>query len=355
MKQHRSTRPLLSVLALAALLCAGGTASAQGNAEVSAQVPENVKRLASNDAQEQRARWGDLALVAGKNWLSAPPGDAAKLASMWRIVQWTVPGAAMRFQRGFCVATRCLATDYAVYYNAETKQLDFFEKGEKAYTSRIGDDGSVRLVGTGLVGVLTTETLKFDAATGILNSEKHELRPATAAQLAEATGGFTGAVPKEAASGSPSEELMRAEMATMKAQIEALQKQLQNSPKSGDPSPATPATATTAAATPAAATPAAATPAAATTATAAPVQALSPAEQKAAQQREALEARLRDAQQRKQQAEQRKLNADDSAIREAQPRIDAARKGKEAAEARVAEARRVFDAGPAKPAPAKAP
>lgn len=334
MKQPQS---LLSALALAVVLCTSGQASAQVGADGLLAVPESIKRLATHDAQEQRARWGDLAGAVGKNWLSAAPGEAAKVASVWRIAEWIVPGAAMRYQRGFCVATRCMATDYAVHYNPETKQLDFFEKAEKVYTSRIAEDGSVRLVGTGLVGVLTTETLKLDAATGILHSDKHELRPATAAQLADATGGFTGPVAGSApaAPASADEQArMRAEMAAMKAQIDALQKQLQASPQGGAGQ----------------ATPGGTAPAAA----AAP--ALTPAEQKAAQQREALEARLREAQQRKQQAEQRKSNADQNAQADAQARIDAARKGKEAAEARVVEAQRAFEAGGTKPAaPAATP
>lgn len=333
MKSPSATPPPLSALALAALLCAAGAVWAQGSAATATQVPESVKRLATTDAQEQRARWGDLAAVVGRYWLSAAPGEAAKVASVWRTAQWIVPGAAMRYQRGFCVATRCSATDYVVHYNPEAKQLDFFDKDEKIYTSRIGEDGSVRLVGTGLVGVLTTETLKFDAAGGILHSEKHELRAATAAQFAEATGGFTApsGQPSAASSSSPSssEEQMRAEMAAMKAQIEALQKQVQAT----GPAPAASRD----------------TPAAPTPGSAVPLQALSPAEQKAAQQREALEARLRDARQRKAQAEERKRTADQRAQEEAQARIDAARKGKEAAEARVIAAQQAFDAEAAKP------
>jgi hypothetical protein len=331
MKLQSAMRPPLSALALAALLCAAGPVWAQGSAAAT-QVPESVKRLATTDAREQRARWGDLAAAVGKYWLSAAPGEAAKVANVWRTAHWIVPGAAMRYQRGFCVATRCSATDYVVHYNPEAKQLDFFDKDEKIYTSRIGEDGSVRLVGTGLVGVLTTETLKFDAATGTLHSEKHELRAVTAAQFAEATGGFTGPSGQPAAassSPSSSEEQMRAEMAAMKAQIEALQKQVQAT----GPAPAASRD----------------TPAAPTPGSAAPAQALSPAEQKAAQQREALEARLRDAQQRKAQAEERKLTADQRAQEEAQARIDAARKGKEAAEARVVAAQQALDAEAAKP------
>lgn len=317
-------RPLHFILVVAAVLCTSAQASAQVGADGLLAVPESIKRLATHDAQEQRARWGDLAAAEGKTWLSAAPGEAAKVASVWRIAQWIVPGAAMRYQRGFCVAMRCMATDHAVHYNPETKQLDFFEKSEKVYTSRIADDGSVRLVGTGLVGVLTAETLKLDPATGILHSDKHELRPATAAQLADATGGFTGSVATAApaAPASADEQArIRAEMAAMKAQIDALQKQLQAAPAAGGAAPA-----------------------------AAPAPARTPAEQKAAQQREALEARLHEARQRKQQAEQRKLEADQNAQAQAQDRIEAARKGKEAAEARVAEAQRVLEAGGAKPA-----
>lgn len=314
-------RPLHFIFAVAAVLCTSAQASAQVGADGLLAVPESIKRLATHDAHEQRARWGDLAAAEGKNWLSAAPGEAAKVASVWRIAQWIVPGAAMRYQRGFCVAMRCTATDHAVHYNPETKQLDFFEKSEKVYTSRIAEDGSVRLVGTGLVGVLTAETLKLDTATGILHSDKHELRPATAAQLADATGGFTGSVAAAAPASADEQARIRAEMAAMKAQIDALQKQLQAAPAAGGAAPA-----------------------------AAPALALTPAEQKAAQQREALEARLHEARQRKQQAEQRKLEADQNAQAQAQDRIDAARKGKEAAEARVAEAQRVLEAGAAKPA-----
>lgn len=320
--------PLLSILALAAVLCTSTQASAQVSADGLLAVPESIKRLATQDAQEQRARWGDLAAAEGKTWLSAAPGEAARVANVWRIAQWIVPGAAMRYQRGFCVAMRCTATDYAVHYNPETKQLDFFDKGEKVYTSRIAEDGSLRLVGTGLVGVLTAETLKLDTASGILHSDKHELRPATAAQLADATGGFTGSVAAHApaAPASADEQArIRAEMAAMKAQIDALQKRLQAAPAAGVAAPA-----------------------------GAPTPALTPAEQKAVQQREALEARLHDARQRKQQAERRKLEVDQNAQAQAQDRIDAARKGKEAAEARVAEAQRAFEAGGTKPAEAPA-
>lgn len=311
-------------MATAALIVAAGGAAAQAPSGAGTEVPEAMKRLATDDPQEQRARWGDLAAVAGKIWLHAAPGD---VASVWRDAQWVVPGAVMRYQRGFCLAMQCQRTDYLVHYNAEAKQLEFFEKGEKAYTSRIQEDGSVRLVGTGIVGVLTAETLKFDAASNTFYSDKHELKASTEAQLGAVTRGFAGDARGTGAPGTAAEAQLRAELAQAKAQLEALRQQ---QAAAAAPIPAPPPA----------------------------VRPPSAAQQKAAEQRARLEARLREADERKLQAEARAREAEHRAREEAQARIAAALQAKEESEARTAAAQRAAAqkaAAPSQPAAAVAP
>lgn len=268
---------------------------------------ESLKHLATDDPQEQRARWGDLATMAGQAWLHAAPGD---VANVWRDARWIVPGAAMRYHRGFCLALKCQGTEYIVQYNAEAKQLEFRENGELKYTGRIQGDGAVRLVGTGIVGVLTAETLQFDAATSTLYSDKHQLKAATGAQLAEATRGFAGDAKDAGAPLSASaEEKLRAELAEMKAQLDSMRQQMQQGGAQAAPVPAP--------------------------------KAPTAAERKEAERRAALQARLQAAEERKQQAEQRRLEAEQRAQEQAQARIEAARLAKEEADARRAEAQRL--------------
>ncbi|MBC5781461.1 hypothetical protein H8N03_00810 [Ramlibacter sp. USB13] len=224
-------RPLLSGLARAGALLAItlSQASAQGVA-ARPEITDAIQRLATEDAALQRQRFGDLAAVAGKPWLSAVPGE---LASVWRDVQWIVPGAAMRFQRGFCLAAKCQGTEYLVRYDAAAKQLEFVEQGAVQYLGRILEDGSVRMTGTGLLGVLTAETLRFDAAANVLHAEKHALRAATPAELAAATHGFVAA-PAVQAPQAASEADLRAELAAMKAKVEALSKQVEQQQASAE-------------------------------------------------------------------------------------------------------------------------
>ena len=110
-----------------------------------------------------------------------------------RLATWVVPGASMRFQRGFCAATACQATDYVVQFDDKAGQLQFFENGTMAYTGHVEADGALRMMGTGMLGVLTAETLRHDPATGTLYANAHQLKAGTTQQLASATGGFAAA------------------------------------------------------------------------------------------------------------------------------------------------------------------
>jgi hypothetical protein len=214
----------LAAAALLASLASG--ACAQASLDTSPEIQAAMKGLASEDPAVQRARWGDLAAAAGKPWLHVAPGE---VANVWRYPRWVVPGAVMRYHRGFCFAAQCQGTDYLVQYNAQAKQLEFLENGSVAYLGRIQEDGSVRLVGTGLVGVLTAETLKFDAAAGMLLSDKHELKPSSVAQLAAATRGLAGTETTVATASPPtgSDAQLRAELEAMKAKVEALSRQVE--------------------------------------------------------------------------------------------------------------------------------
>lgn len=199
-----------------------------------------MRELASSDAAEQRARWGDLAAVAGKPWLTAVPGQ---VASVWRHPRWVTPGAVMRYHRGFCIAASCQGTDYLVRYNAQAKQLEFREGDVVVYTARPRQDGAVRLSGAGLAGFLTAETLKYDEASQTLFSDKYELKATTDAELFVASRGLAGerGATAGAAATSPSagapvaaaaqpkaaEVDLRAELAAMKAEMAALARQLE--------------------------------------------------------------------------------------------------------------------------------
>lgn len=222
------------VLALAA--CAAAPAFAQASA------PDPAARMSAtpSDAQ-QRARWGDLAPAAGRTWLFVAPGE---IASVWRDLRWVEPGVVLKYHRGFCIAGKCEGTEYLVRWNGQGGQLEFRDGDKLAYTGRVQDDGSVRISGAGLLGALTAETVKLDPATGTFFADKHELKPATTAQLAEATGGFAGsdkvaqatpaapapAQPASAASSAApgaSEAELRAELAAMKARVDALSRQVE--------------------------------------------------------------------------------------------------------------------------------
>ena len=239
----------LSVLALSLVLA--------GAARAQAPLPpdsEAVRRLASDDPQVQASRWGTLALMAGKPWLTLVPGE---IATVWRLAGWVVPGASMRFQRGFCAATACQATDYLVQYDDKAGQLQFFDNGTMAYTGHVEADGALRMKGTGLLGVLTAETLRHDPASGTLYANAHPLKAGTPQQLASATGGFAPAVaaaaqasapvaaakPAAAPASAPATDAdLRAELASMKARVEQLSRQLEQQPAPA-PAPARPPTA----------------------------------------------------------------------------------------------------------------
>ncbi|MGO4394456.1 hypothetical protein AB4Z46_24165 [Variovorax sp. M-6] len=239
-------RPALHRLVFAALLAlASAGAVAQGAPvpaapEFSTEALTQLRRVATDDPQVQRSRWGDLALVAGKAWLQSVPGD---VAAVWRDIRWIVPGAAMRYHRGFCVAQQCQGTVYLVRWDEKSGQLEFLDQGQASYIGRVQGDGSVRLAGTGLVGVFTAEALSFDRASTILYSDKHELKPVTAAQLAAATRGMAGnAADKGPAASAPApsateNEKLRAELAAMKAKMDLLSKQVEQQGTSGGASP----------------------------------------------------------------------------------------------------------------------
>ena len=230
---HRLTFSALLALASAVAVAQGAPVPAAP--ELSAEALTQLRRVATDDPQMQRARWGDLALVAGKAWLQSVPGD---VAAIWRDINWIVPGAAMRYHRGFCVAQQCQGTVYLVRWDEKAGQLEFLDQGQVSYIGRVQGDGSVRLAGTGLVGVFTAEALSFDRTSSILYSDKHELKPVAAAQLAAATRGIagiagnagnaTGIVPAAsvAAPSATENERLRAELAEMKARMDRLSKQV---------------------------------------------------------------------------------------------------------------------------------
>lgn len=255
--QFRVPHPLAAHVFAAALLLPTA-ALAQGTYDNDPAVREALTRLATQDPATQQARWGALAGMAGKPWLTATPGD---VANVWRNAQWVVPGAVMRYQRGFCIAGKCQGTEYLVQYNDRTRQLELFEEGKLAYTGRMESDGSLRLAGTSLLGALTPEVLRYDAATGTLFADKHELKGTTNAQLAtstrgyadgasvgaQQTGGTTAAAADQRAAAKPanapapssSEAELRAELAAMRANMEQLSKQVEQ--KTAQAAPTTPA------------------------------------------------------------------------------------------------------------------
>jgi hypothetical protein len=134
-------------------------------------------------------RWGDLAAAAGQAWLQQAPGD---LANSWRNIRWVVPGTTMRYHRGFCIAGACQGTDYLVKYNDAAKQLEFLDNGAVSFVGRVQDDGSLRITGASLMGLLAAETVKLDRAAGILYSDKNEMKPVPPGRLAAVTRGFAG-------------------------------------------------------------------------------------------------------------------------------------------------------------------
>lgn len=297
--QLRAFPALPALLLLASFATA---AAAQGSYDTHPETKAALQRLATEDAQVQRSRWGDLAPAAGKPWITVMPGD---VASVWRHPRWVVPGAVMRYHRGFCIATQCQGTDYLVQYDAQKKQLEFFEKDALAYTGKVQEDGSVRLVGTGLVGVLTAETLRLDPATGTLFADKHELKAGTAAQLHAASRGVAGdpaaAAPAQAGG---SEAELRAELDAMKAKMEAMSRQLEQG--------ATPRTA------------------------ASDAKPLTTAQQREADRRAQREAQARAAQ-------EQRLASEAKAREEAQRRAEAQARAREEAQARAAEAKRLAE------------
>lgn len=290
----------LPALLLAALATA---AAAQASYDNHPETKAALQRLATEDAQVQRSRWGDLAPAAGKPWINVMPGD---VGSVWRHPRWVVPGAVMRYHRGFCIAAQCQGTDYLVQYNEQKKQLEFFEKDALAYTGKVQEDGSVRLVGTGLVGVLTAETLRLDPATGTLFADKHELRAGTGAQLHAASRGVAGdpAAAGPAQAGTSDAEL-RAELDAMKAKVEAMRRQLEQQ----GPAPRTAAS---------------------------DAKPLTPAQQREADRRAQREAQAR-------AAEEKRLAAEAKAREDAQRRAEAQARTREEAQARAAEAKRLAE------------
>src|SRR6476660_6302866 len=107
-------RPLLGATLLATL---AATACGGSLAQVPAtDLDGQARRLATDDAQLQRARWGDLALAAGKTWLFVAPGE---IANVWRDVHWEVPGSVLKYHRGFCLALKCEGTQYVVRFNEQ--------------------------------------------------------------------------------------------------------------------------------------------------------------------------------------------------------------------------------------------
>lgn len=290
----------LPALLLAALATA---AAAQASYDTHPETKAALQRLATEDAQVQRSRWGDLAPAAGKPWINVMPGD---VGSVWRHPRWVVPGAVMRYHRGFCIAAQCQGTDYLVQYNEQKKQLEFFEKDVLAYTGKVQEDGSVRLVGTGLVGVLTAETLRLDPATGTLFADKHELKAGTGAQLHAASRGVAGDPAATApAQAGASEAELRTELDAMKAKIQALSRELEQ--QGPPPRPA-----------------------------ASDAKPLTPAQQREADRRAQREAQAR-------AAEEKRLAAEAKARDDAQRRAEAQARAREEAQARAAEAKRLAE------------
>ncbi|TFZ07187.1 hypothetical protein EZ313_11435 [Ramlibacter henchirensis] len=179
-----------------------------------------------------------------------------------------------------------------------------------AYTGHVEGDGSLRLKGTGLLGVLTAETLRHDAAAGTMYANAHELKAGTPQQLTSATRGFPQAAaalaqipapaPVAAASAPSSDADLRAELAAMKAKVDQLSKQLEQAPP---PAPARP---------------------------------LSPAKAraKAAEDKRIADAKVREEAQR--QAAERRAKAEEEKRQQAEARA-------RAAEAKAAEARRLVE------------
>lgn len=292
----------LRALAFALLVPFATAASAQATYDTGAEAKAALQRLATEDAQVQRARWGDLAAAAGKPWINVMPGE---VGSVWRHPRWVVPGAVMRYHRGFCIAAQCQGTDYLVQYNEQGRQLEFFDKGTLAYTGKVQEDGSVRLMGTGLVGVLTAEMLRLDAATGTFFADRHELKAGTGAQLHAASRGVAGDPAATAPAQSGSEAALRAELDAMKARMDALSRQLEQSnapPRTAAASDAKP---------------------------------LTPAP------REAERRAQREAQARA--AQEQRLAAEARAREEAQRRAEAQARAREEAQARAAEAKRLAE------------
>lgn len=327
--QYPFPKPLRTLAAALLVAAAGGVQAQTASPPAEAALVESMKRLATEDPAVQKQRWGDLAAAAGHGWLHKVPGE---VGNVWRDIRWVVPGALMRYHRGLCIAIRCQGTDYLVHYDERTGQLVFLDQGAPALNGRVQDDGSVRVAGSSLVGLLSGETLRFDAAAQTLFSDSHDLRPATGAQLAEATRGLAGdatapagtgtavpasvpAAPAPAPAATDAAQL-RAELAAVKAQMEALSRQLQAQQQAAPPPAAAPALSPASAA-----------------AEARRAQA-SAAAARAAELRAEREAQA-------QAARERKLAAEQQAREEAARRAEAAAQARQEAQARAEEARRL--------------
>lgn len=234
------------------LLAAAPLSSFSQPAADTAPVGEMVRALQTADPTVQAARFGVLNRLVDKAWLHAGVGD---LFTLWRTAQWVVPGAALRYQRGMCVAGKCQVTSYVVQFNAKTRELEGYEGDSLTFTGRQEADGSMRLGGASLIGMATTETLRFEEAGGLLHSNQHPMRLASAQELAAAShgqGGWTAATaaassratPAPPAAGSApakggNQADLRAELEAMKARVEQLTRQVEQ--RSATQAPAAPA------------------------------------------------------------------------------------------------------------------
>lgn len=227
-------------VALVLLLAAPASSFSQPAADTAPITGEAVRALQTADPAVQAARFGVLNRLVDKAWLHAGVGD---LFSLWRTAQWIVPGAALRYQRGMCVTGKCQVTSYVVQFNSSTRELEGYDGATLTFTGRPEADGSMRLGGASLIGMATTETLRFEEAGGVLHSNQHPMRLASAQELAAASHGQGGwsaatatassrATPAPQAAGSASVKAgnqadLRAELEAMKARVEQLTRQVE--------------------------------------------------------------------------------------------------------------------------------
>jgi hypothetical protein len=187
---HRAPAPAQAAAAPASAPQAQAAASNAGPAAPEAQIkhrglPEAklqaLQALRTTDPTEIRRRWGDLAGAVGKAW-AVQPGEQPQ----WRVFDWVVQGAVMRYQRGQCVGGPCHTSDIVVVYDPQKQQLDFhLPDGNHWASAQVATDGSVG------AKFMARESFAFEAPDLLRVRGSWLMRPVTAKRITELSKGTT--------------------------------------------------------------------------------------------------------------------------------------------------------------------